>query len=1672
MNKKILSALLMGAFFLASTSMFVSCKDYDDDIKNLQAQIDKNTAAINAIQTKINEGGILESVTKTDNGIRIVINGQSYDITNGQDGAPGAPGTPGTVWTIGTDGYWYKDGVKQDYKAIGQDGATPTVEIKDGYWYINNKNTGVKATGNDGVTPTVEIKGGYWYINGVNTGVKAEGQPGTTTTVVTGVKYYVPNPETGTFWIYNDGDKDPYDSKISYVSGGEGPISGITAVKTSEYLYLYGVEGGEGALKLVTISLSADLKGLVFVPHLYLDGIESIEYPWIGDTILFKYDIPDEWKDLSHHTSETGDKHDITFPNTAATDKGFDYINNKLGRWYDYTQKKIVKKYVNSSADKDDAARIYWRDPNFPAEEWIYGPSWEVEYHLNPSSAKVDYATNAPSFNVLEPDVVYYNTRAAASALGITSPEKFYKIWNTTTWRTGVAVPDVKKFDKDGKGIVYVGIQIAHPDKLAPWPTDETINPNGNTNSTESYPAEQAGGNKPFAGDKTVEAYGDWSWYGYTRYKYSKGNTDNTVALQMNTASDEHITSDYALLVPTHVQLEGLIWDKKPMYVEPKINQFAGGPGNRNGDEEGWAVDEKQNCTTNRIHIWDSPQEAIADPDGAALELMAQDEEGLDLKPYLGIHYLRENLKKRETAPGIYNPHVFDIATLHYGDEAAWGLHYEFELVDYIASSNVTRDSRYACFKDWIKNEKKDEVITGWNTTTDQSGIIIAKSVNDKGQTINTRSTVAVDREPLVRVMLKNEKGDVLLDGYILIHINYTPLNQNVLNYDPFKHKFNLCDPITHMTTWAQFSKWILQDALGGRFKVDADMDNTGMEILSFDDYFWAICKEDPAGTVVSDDDKKYVTPKAYPVDVQLTADSHKRGYQLRVFNFGTDIYGKGGRITEDSKTLVGDDGYGLPPTRGFASEETSNAFEDKELGSAVYYPNGEGPTNHIFSWSLSEEEIEYLTHDENAKDNIVTVDGKNYVKVVRWFAFGAKDVAYEYAHRDRDVNNYSSPYPYVWVKMTYYLERDKVTLKYKEKIDNYWFNYQTGLDRTDGAKSDFSGIIFDIWAPGNIAKPDGIRDLPWDNYISSTMTADGVENHFTLTKTEGDKDYCGHAKYFFAPKTYTIRARTQIKGYADAKGIAEYVITPQNGATVTDSKGYREEASKINRTFGIPAALPSVGPRDYRNTDTWNMLFCKYVPEKVFETYKNSPINRNGAGIDHCVDGKNVIAPASYTNMNLANSEWWMHPTKSTTNVKFLPNEVNIKTVHQGHKWDPADKKADIQKDEQLKDFLQKCAIKYNDGVFNDTILYAKNVKTGEYTPIARFKGYEQNKGDQSTWENAGYLELIHYLPIDATAADVNAGRAIENLVCYDVLNALGYPLDKDGKCDFDHARKFINKQMRAWVGVIANNGCDVALYVEQEKYDPWSEGDDIEVEQSYWTATGLTKYIAAPKDDHKYTPVATFLTSWERPINLRETAIEPAIDANTNENIIYLLDYLKLFDWRGDKNRQGYMYEGNPNHWWFWGYYNVKGIMVDMSTSAIWTNMHQADPNTFVKLNQVTTKARLYAGAPYWSNAPVMFGLGWDEAGNRWEGTAPADDWKLWSYATSAQESAIEQYMGITPRNETRLAKFGSIYYENNGDNVEQFDVIIPITIFYEWGSQKYFTKWHIDTTTGREQ
>lgn len=84
MKRKFVKVMFFGALAL-STVTYVGCKDYDDDIDNLQTQIDANKASIADLQAKVNDGKWVKDVVKIEGGFKITFNnGDAYDIVNGK----------------------------------------------------------------------------------------------------------------------------------------------------------------------------------------------------------------------------------------------------------------------------------------------------------------------------------------------------------------------------------------------------------------------------------------------------------------------------------------------------------------------------------------------------------------------------------------------------------------------------------------------------------------------------------------------------------------------------------------------------------------------------------------------------------------------------------------------------------------------------------------------------------------------------------------------------------------------------------------------------------------------------------------------------------------------------------------------------------------------------------------------------------------------------------------------------------------------------------------------------------------------------------------------------------------------------------------------------------------------------------------------------------------------------------------------------------------------------------------------------------------------------------------------------------------------------------------------------------------------------------------------------
>jgi predicted nucleic acid-binding Zn-ribbon protein len=362
---------------------------------------------------------------------------------------------------------------------------------------------------------------------------------------------------------------------------------------------------------------------------------------------------------------------------------------------------------------------------------------------------------------------------------------------------------------------------------------------------------------------------------------------------------------------------------------------------------------------------------------------------------------------------------------------------------------------------------------------------------------------------------------------------------------------------------------------------------------------------------------------------------------------------------------------------------------------------------------------------------------------------------------------------------------------------------------------------------------------------------------------------------------------------------------------------------------------------------ERWNAFVCKY------DWYEN--------------DGTQQVFRWDATSHNL---HWY-----SATNDK----------TYTEHKWGtPA----------QNKEIHEKCAIDYNDGVYNNTILYA--VPTANYATAAAYTRI----ATLNPAITSGQMDLIWRTP--------------DNDITKEILNAVGYE---------DAVHSNILKELNTMVGVIAHNGCGVAINVPE--------------------------FVA----DEANTNAGTFYVSWQRPINTVTNA-NPMVDAKNNGDYIYTVDFLKLFDWRGPVN--GKMYDENQ---WLWAYYNIKSVKIDVTPANVKTNMHQASTSTFVPLADVTTMARLGAlnttgAVTYNGNVTINLNGG---AG-------------LAAFNAANQNAALLTAMGLVPANNAnKLAFAGGLYYENNGDNVTEFDVIVPVTVTYDWGEFISYVTVHIDRTLG---
>lgn len=203
---------LLSAAAVLGLGVFSSCsKDFQGDIDGINNRIDKLeglSANVDALKKAVEEGKIIQSVEKTDNGIKIVVGGKTYEITNGKDGINGKDGASATVTIDEETGFWVINGEKTKFPSRGVAG-------KDG------------KDGKDGKVG----KDGVYYVPGTNGAEKG-------------------------FWVKVDPNTldDKGMAKRTVTEDKWLPEGTVTAVFENGVLTLYNVKGGEGDAKAVTIN--------------------------------------------------------------------------------------------------------------------------------------------------------------------------------------------------------------------------------------------------------------------------------------------------------------------------------------------------------------------------------------------------------------------------------------------------------------------------------------------------------------------------------------------------------------------------------------------------------------------------------------------------------------------------------------------------------------------------------------------------------------------------------------------------------------------------------------------------------------------------------------------------------------------------------------------------------------------------------------------------------------------------------------------------------------------------------------------------------------------------------------------------------------------------------------------------------------------------------------------------------------------------------------------------------------------------------------------------------------------------------------------------------------------------------------------------------------------------
>ena len=721
MKKKIFSTLLMGAFFLASMSMFTSCKDYDDDINKNKSEIEALKAQLNTLQSSLSG---LESSIASTYATKADLNALAGQIAN--------------LVTAQELEKAIKDCKDELQKAI--DGKADKKDLQD----LSTKVDGIDTNLNK---LAGEVDGIKSALNDPETGLKAawkqiDLQQKAITELELALQGKSSDPNLNKLYeqVQKQGEdiakllEDLKTLRKDFDDFKAEATADINDLKTRMQKAEEEIATFNAKLSVLTLFIDKMLTGLLVKTDYMLNGIETLPVHMLLSQAVISGGKYDEKTGLPGKRGDAGE----TWKKVLNTEyQGLDDYHDIWNELFNYQDFKLPLYWLGLAGDE-----IY-----NPIYKYVnVFPNSHAFYTLDPATAAIDgadlfFATDYKhntEFGVYGD--VYGQSRAAANtAIGQEDP---------------IIVPvSAKLASAQVKGgVIDVPFTVNDKEKFVNTWVKNFVNAIEGAHTIDGTEI-----------DPTFNfMITEWS----VDAPYVAANVTSAGAGEGVTRA---IQSDWAMVCPNLIHLIALA-DNDP---EDVSTDYIPTP------YKHWTKVDNMMVAANHLY----PTAAIAVTSVPTHTVVYT--ETIDLKPFV------------ETHASMFGARFTRDAALTDQELEELGLHYEYYIVDYTSDKYQDQESHHL--------QQVGDVT---------SSVFAPRSVEEAtGNTIvdEVSKTGSIGREPIVRVELRNEAGDVLLVGYIKIQI--VKEKERILEAGPFEFGDILmeCSPGWGALTWHQVEAGIVE---------------------------------------------------------------------------------------------------------------------------------------------------------------------------------------------------------------------------------------------------------------------------------------------------------------------------------------------------------------------------------------------------------------------------------------------------------------------------------------------------------------------------------------------------------------------------------------------------------------------------------------------------------------------------------------------------------------------------------------------------------------------------------------------------------------------------------------------------------------------------------------------